>query len=571
MKKERTVLLIFLALGTVQMAWPIQTGRVELGENGSYDGTVWIARDSSGSIVFLDRVVASSVTLQQLVAGGNDHGALSGLAADDHAQYHTALRHLLSHTAAFNDDLLIPTDVGNNVTLGGHVTDGNVHAQRASSETISGAWRFTGTPVFASRLRMEIVPPDTQAEIEFGPDFNSPRFRYLGNVDAFEFTRPIWATSGSLANLETTKIWVLDSLDGRDALGQPSAALIGFASVNGIDAANLLDRGVNEDVTGQWDFLDSVRVYGDLEVEDVAASGVLTAHGILLTTGSETAETSGLFSHLESSSDTLKVVLDRNNNTAGYKKLQIFAGDHAAHPAWELSNQGDSTLLSAYTNSGGTRLQIGGDGNSCFVRRSLSGARYYLYDNGNIVNILPSADGSDKYQVLDSGLSELFSVDSDGNLAMAANAAVTVPDGTNGPFVESWHAPALLNATLTANEDLTTGGVWTTAASDTLYFDWPVPTDLMGADVVVDRCTVYYDRADGQDYIDRIRLIAFERQAGDSVAIDHTTDINSGSSHQWIDSDYAMVDDRSYLLAVDVVHNDDGASIRSFQVEYHLE
>lgn len=53
--------------GGVGLLPAIQTGRVEIGNGGNYDGTVMIERDGDGRLVFSDNEVAAGVTLGELI------------------------------------------------------------------------------------------------------------------------------------------------------------------------------------------------------------------------------------------------------------------------------------------------------------------------------------------------------------------------------------------------------------------------------------------------------------------------------------------------------------------------
>jgi hypothetical protein len=573
----------------------IETGRVDLGNDGVYDGTVWIARSTTGSVIFRDQVVGTTVSLSDLLSGQNDHGALTGLADDDHAQYLNTARHTGAHTAAFNSGLAVPADLGGNVTLGGHLADGDIHIQRDAAETIGGAWRFTGTPIIDWLLRFDTAPPGADAGIEFGTQIDAPRFLYLDETDRFELNRPLEGTTGTFTILNAGTVNVGTTLDGKGPGGVPAAALTNFASIDGIAAADLLDRSANEDVAGQWDFLAPVRFFDDCEMEDLTASGVLRAQALVLTTATETAEHSGLFSHLETTSDVLKVVIDRNGlSPAASRRLRLVGNLRLDSPLpgsdvyntmaeyrtadgtlrselrpsgtqiWYLTNGSTEIGKIAYSTPG-NRVGIGfsepdGTGRSDYKHRSGGGFIWAAHSGSSVP---PTS-----LELTDAGRLVLHRA----GLQLPADSKVEIPDGTTtAPFALNLHAPEALDSALTNNESLTLGGVWTGASSATLYFRWPVPDRFLGAQVVIDRCTIYYTNVDANDSIQSIRLVGFDAQGNSSDEIDHTTALTGGTSHQWIDSDYTMRADRSYLLAVDVAHSGDGAWIRSFRVEYHLE
>jgi hypothetical protein len=565
-----TILVMGALLMVTHPVMAIQTGKVELGRNGSYDGTVWITRNTSGSLVFRDQQVGTSVTLMQLLGWQNDHGSLLGLADDDHVNYLNAARHWQTHTAAYNDELPIPPDVGNHSTLGGHTGGGDIHVIKNGAETIGGAWRFTGTPVFAPSLRIEPVAPNPNGSIDFGTGYSAPRISYLGAVNEFEFSRPIRTTSGSLTDLVGSRFRVWTNLDGRGVTGQPAATLTNFVSVNGVAAGNLLDRSVNEDITGQWDFLSPVHMLDDVTFEDATASGVLTTVGIAFTTQTEAAEVSGMFSRLESTSPSIALLLDKNNNTpSGWKRFKVFAGDHKKNPAWDFESLGDSGILTFMRNSDAySYLRISADSSGPVFGCSIYARTWWNY-NGDIINYLNSNNGSNYFRIRDSGGADVWTCNSKGNVAMAANAKQTIPDGTDAPFIYTFNACANR-----CSDDRETLGPITCRATGLeydgdgfAYFAFPIPNDTMGADVVLDRITVYCSQHEGSG--ERIEQIALVDDT-DSVVRSSSGPITGDT--QWLSSDYTMNDSRSYVLRVQFAQYSSGhLQLTRFKVEYHLE
>lgn len=126
----------------MSVAFAIKTSNVELGNNGIYDGKVKIERTTDGCLTFEDDLVTTPVNLFTLYSRINTHSELTGLGSDDHSQYLTNSRHLNVHSAVFNDSLIISPDVNNNITLGSHLTDGNIHLQKNFPETITAPWTF---------------------------------------------------------------------------------------------------------------------------------------------------------------------------------------------------------------------------------------------------------------------------------------------------------------------------------------------------------------------------------------------------------------------------------------------
>lgn len=569
MRKGRTILTVILFLCATQAGRSIETGRVDIGVGGAYDGTVWITRGTGGSLVFRDQQVGSSVTLQQLKDGINDHGSLSGLGDDDHTQYHNSVRHLQTHSQSFNDDLVISPDVGNNITLGAHTADSFIHVMKNAAETIAGTWRFTGQPVFEGSLLMEAVAPGNNATIDFGTGASPPCLRYVGNWDEFELSRPVRSTSGSLTTLLTNSLRVYTNVDGRNLAGQPAATLTDFVSVNGIASGNLLDRSVNEDIAGQWDFLDRVRVFGDLEFHDGVATGVVTAAGITLTTASESAEQSGTFSYLETTSDILKVILDGNDNQSGYKRIQIFGGDRAKFAAWEFAHDGDVGIARFRRDNDGfafLQIDVGSNGPS-FTYGPYNG--FFARSSGDVWVRLNSTDGSDYLRIQDSQNVEQWRCSSDGDVAMTANARQTIPDGADGPFIYSFSAGTNYypdaGETLTPTTRTLKGLEY--QGSGTSYVGFPIPNDVLGANVVLDRITIYCVQEGGAGVV--ISSIALVDDSDSAVRTYGTTITDTT---QWLSSDYTMNDSKSYVIRM-TLSQGSGGSLRviRFKVEYHLE
>ena len=573
MKRTKMILILFALLLRARTTPAIQTGKVELGNNGVYDGTVWIARNTSGSLVFRDRDLGSTVSLLQLLGSQSDHGSLSGLGDDDHSQYFTGARHWQTHTAAYDDELPIPPDVGNNSTLGGHTGDGAIHVLKSVAETIAGAWRFTGIPVFVGSLRIEPVAPNLNGMIDFGTGYNAPRLSYLGNADEFEFTRPIRATSGSLTDLVGSRFRVWTNLDGRGLSGLPAATLTNFASISGIAAGNLLDRSVNEDIAGQWDFLSPVRMFDDISFEDGTASGVLTAVGITLTTQTEAAEAGGSFSRLETTSPSVAILLDKQNWKASTTKaFQIYAGDHKKYPAWSLSTKladPQGALSLARDSDGFQYLRLYADSNGAVLGYSV-----YTYSHwsstGNIYNHLNSNNGSTSFRIRDSGDVDQWKCDSDGNVTMVANAKQIIPDGASrAPFIHTFNA-----ATAYYTDSLETRAPialsFTALQFDgpgDCYLRFPIANDEMGASIVLDRITIYCSQTGGTG--EQISGIYLMDDGG--VAVRSYTNTITGDT-QWLSSDYAMDDSKSYVIKMTFSQGSAGQMyVTRFKVEYHLE
>lgn len=61
----------------------------------------------------------------------------------------------------------------------------------------------------------------------------------------------------------------------------------------------------------------------------------------------------------EPSSDTLKILLDPADEQSSWKKIDIYAGDHATNPVWRFRSDGDVMDMLAYSNAGAVLFQMG--------------------------------------------------------------------------------------------------------------------------------------------------------------------------------------------------------------------
>lgn len=540
----------------------IQTGRVELGRNGAYDGTVCLSRSTTGSLTFRDQDVAATVTLSQLLAGRSDHGQLTGLADDDHAHYLNDARHWQRHTADYNAELPIPPDIGNNTTLGGHVEDGQIHVLKNAVEIIAGAWRFTGTPVFVGTLRIEPQAPGPNAILEFGAGYNSPRLSYFGNPGEFEFSRPVRATSASLSHLAVGTARIHTALDGRGLSGLPEAALVNFVSINGISAGALLSRTANEDIAGQWDFLSPIRVFGTLSFADGLATGSITAPRLTLDGGGALATTAALSIKNLGSVPTRGIDLS-NSGLSGSDDYLLYesASRHwRADGVFKTSAQVDCANM--FT------AEVSGFGHTNLSLKTSASSRYiHIQSHEDIWLDLNDSAGAKKVKIRDAADAAVWQCDSDGNVAMAADARLTLPDGTDAPFILNINPTAAYIAAASNVSPAQHLPCLSFAASGHAYFAFAVPADVLGAHVVIDRITVACAQSGGSGtLIDEAALVD---DAGAAV-VQHTDDITA--THQVLDADYTIDDNKSYVLKLVFSNSGAGAmNLYRFKIEYHLE
>jgi hypothetical protein len=320
------------------------------------------------------------------------------------------------------------------------------------------------------------------------------------------------------------------------------------------------------------------RIYGTGWV-----NAVLGTIGITITTGTETQETGARFSHIETTSNTIKVMLDRDNDESGYKKFSLFSGDHATNPHWEFLQDGDVAYLWFLTNgSGSPYLQMGVDSNGPALGYGATGARTVWRYDGNPLNLLPSTDGSDEFRVVDSGVNEVFSVDSDGNVEMVAGAKLTQPDTGSTPGNNHLGIGAADNYLDHDSTSVTLGATRVYYTSDggstaSAVFRVPMPAKLYGGTIILDRLYVYYEALGSGSGIDVIRLQTIDTN-GYIVTdvVNHTddlTDISEASEHQWLDSDYTMLTGPvAWRIRVDIKHLAAGTTyVNGFYVQWHEE
>ena len=253
----------------------IKTSLIDIGAEGEYDGRVKIYRDGEGNMVFKDDAHSTPVTLSSLSQGMREHGDLLGLGNDDHGQYITSGRHVGQHTAQFNDALLTNPDVGNHTTLGQHLGDADRHLSRSQAETIPGAWKFDAQPEFRDNIKMSHQGSAGNGDILFEDGTDDARIRWDDAYNRFEFNRKIKGPEAEMESLMVNEIGRFPvTLSGKEAEGVPTGKIENFASIEGISSRNLVDKTADEDISGQWDFLNDMYIDGDLTI-----SGILNPLG----------------------------------------------------------------------------------------------------------------------------------------------------------------------------------------------------------------------------------------------------------------------------------------------------
>jgi hypothetical protein len=240
---------LFLA-GLVSLALGIRTNEVELGRDSVYDGTVKIARNEGGALVFQDNELTSPVKLSTLGGSATQHGTLTGLSADDHPQYLNPARHLSGHHAAYNAALPVPPDIHGNATLGAHVSDPDIHPNRAQNAEITGNWRFCGAPDVWNGIRFSHGGVAGDIALDFEPGESPAQILWSQPENRFRLNR------GLLVNGQVTL---------------PPMNSAGFVK-NGADG--LLSGGNTV-------HLDSADVTGVLPASHVAADLTVSSSGLV--------------------------------------------------------------------------------------------------------------------------------------------------------------------------------------------------------------------------------------------------------------------------------------------------
>jgi len=269
----RSLVILFAMIAATVSA--IKTSLIDIGAEGEYDGRVKIYRDAAANMVFKDDAHTTPITLASLSQGMRDHGDLLGLGNDDHAQYMTSGRHGSQHTSQFNDALITSPDVGNHTTLGAHLQDADRHLSPSQAETITGAWKFDTQPEFKDNIKVSHQGGTGNGDILFEDGTDDARIRWDDGSNQFDFNRKIKSGEAEMESLMVSDTGrIIGTLSGKEAQGAPSGKIENFTSIEGISSQNLVDKTADEDISGQWDFLNDMYVDGDL-----TTSGILNPLG----------------------------------------------------------------------------------------------------------------------------------------------------------------------------------------------------------------------------------------------------------------------------------------------------
>lgn len=258
-------ILVVMAILIPTTIHAVKTEQVEIGQNGSYDAKVRIYRDETGNLMFKDEAHASPVKLLDLSLEMTEHKDLSGLGADDHTQYLNLTRHSSDHSVSFNDSLAISPDPGGHTQLGGHLQDSDIHLSKNENEMIMASWKFDAEPEFRDSIRFSLHGVPGKADLLFEDGEDDARIRWDDGYDYFEFNRKIKGVDAETDSfLANTIIRAPATLDGSYSHSSPTGKIENFASIEGIESGNLLDKSADEDISGSWDFLNNVYIDGSL-------------------------------------------------------------------------------------------------------------------------------------------------------------------------------------------------------------------------------------------------------------------------------------------------------------------
>lgn len=342
-----TLRILLLLCGLTATVHAIDTREVLLRSGETADGVVRLSRDGAGNLVLQD--ASTTTTLGALALNPTDHGALAGLADDDHVQYHTAARHSTAHNATFNGGLPIPADVRGNTTLGAHTGDLDIHLSRYSDEAVAGSWTFHDEVGAASGAVLL-----GSGEYTADPALRFPR----SGADAeLSFND----TAGELrANvpLKAPELRVTSAISGAVS-GVPTAALGGFATIEGIAAADLLSASAAEGVAGRWTFLAGADLRSTTDVARVRAGG-LPAMVLVARNGSGSTIAAGSVVEFAGISGSEIAVATAPGATASTPFAGVAVAAASAAASLEIVHHGVATVTASGPIAAGDQLTWNG-------------------------------------------------------------------------------------------------------------------------------------------------------------------------------------------------------------------
>ncbi|HPB30923.1 MAG TPA: hypothetical protein PLB62_05670 [Candidatus Sumerlaeota bacterium] len=293
--KGRLAIMASAIWAALTLAAPaIQTGGVELGTEGVYDGQVAITRDGSGRMLFSDATLTTPVTLATLAHGIRSHGELAGLGGDDHGQYLDAGRHEGAHGAAFNDSLTVSPDVMGHTRLGQHLQDASCHLSASLAENIVAGWKFYVMPEFRANIRMSSGGGAGKSTIYFEAGEVDAQIAWQHASGRFETNRTLYAPAMESGAGVFSEARVTGALKGNLGEGTPTGTISHFASIEGVPRGNLLNRSADEEIAGAWVFLFPLRAEDGLTV-----NGTLDVNGTMNASGLRVSGTPGVDAYVE--------------------------------------------------------------------------------------------------------------------------------------------------------------------------------------------------------------------------------------------------------------------------------
>lgn len=163
-----------------------------------------------------------------------------------------------------------------------------------------------------------------------------------------------------------------------------------------------------------------------------------------------------------------------------------------------------------------------------------------------------------------------------GNVVLSNTTKLThADDGTSAPFIFAINAAMAIQPGLSANENVTTGGVSQTGANAVWQFQCDIPV-RDGAKIVIDRLFIHISDADADDYADIVEFIRVEPDGTQLTLIEDGTNRVSAGSYDIVagggGGDVYLEDACTHYLQVTGAHNaNDEFDVTGFTIHAHKE